>query len=671
VMHRGIVAAVKVCRPAQEAEVRIDRGRHARGFITSCLTIAFFLLPIACFAAGGTCPSGATYTNPVNPTGSLVTLSSLGVTSCYFVSAAGSDSSYDGTSETVSGSHGPFLHAPYMPNCASNCATLQAAMNGTAAAGLGFIFRGGDTWHFGASTSPATGGTWNINVSPYPAGTSSNPIYLGVDRGWYSGGSWARPILTGDNSVCNSGTTGTMPDGATCTSNPSSTCTAGSGSACTGLYYVSSCAYQTGSSNVMFNMTSAAYYIVDNLEMTGLCESELGQVFGDDIYISYGSADGPLTFSNLYIHGASHVRFAGPNSSSSCTASNVCVNIRAFVGAVLAADSGGTGENILLNVVDFSDSDPQGAQLIYGGFYNVAYNVFRYFANAIPGTLHLWHDNLEEYFYEDGHSNLIESEDRATTNAIYNNVFRHIEVGVTSGGGVGLWLGPQSGVTDYIFNNLMYDVGNFEYLNLGGQGLTSNTGNYVWFNNTFQTNINQPIFRCNSSTLGTSYDVNDHYIDDGAPYLTSGGQSSSNTCTGSTSTTSLWQSNTSGGSAPNYSDANTSPHYDQYTSSETYAYSPVASTNSTAGAGTNETSGYCAAMLASGDSLIQAAGTACKSDFPSGVSYNATNHTVSYAGQTVVARQPSGAWDVGAYQFSSSVTGQTLQPSTNLSATVH
>ena len=150
--------------------------------------------------------------------------------------------------------------------------------------------------------------------------------------------------------------------------------------------------------------------------------------------------------------------------------------------------------------MDFVDSDPGGENLTQSGFYNVAYNVFRYTTQALPGTLHLFHDNLYEYFFENGHSNLIESADVAGTNAIYNNVFRHVENLVTSGGGVFLWLGPVSTTTtDYIFNNIGYDVGGIEYLNIGGTGLTQDNGNYVFFNNTWQTNVAQPILRCEVS----------------------------------------------------------------------------------------------------------------------------------------------------------------------------
>ena len=51
-------------------------------FITCCLSAG------SAFAAGGTCPSGANYLQP-NTANTLVTLSSLGITSCYYIAANG------------------------------------------------------------------------------------------------------------------------------------------------------------------------------------------------------------------------------------------------------------------------------------------------------------------------------------------------------------------------------------------------------------------------------------------------------------------------------------------------------------------------------------------------------------------------------------------------------
>ena len=604
------------------------------------------------FAAGGTCPSGANYVNPINPTGPLVTLSSLGITSCYYVSAAGSDSLYDGTSEAVSGSHGPFLHSPGMANCSSNCASV------TLSAGIGVIFRGGDTWHFGNSGATPYAGVVSscADNGNNAAGlclddvnaTSANPIYYGVDPGWYTGGSWARPVLTADNPLCGPGNT---PSG--CTYNPSNSCLPGAGSACTGEYYVASCAYQIGNSNNLVDYGFSEYLRLDNFELTGLCQNHLGQPSGFDDFVNYAADNDPVYFTNLYIHGWSHTQFGAPNGQTPCHGTPLsCVNIEAFHGNVTAAESGGVGESLFFNVVDGADSDPVGGWVGFAASYNTAYNVFRYNSGSAPGTIAYYHDNLWEYMCGNGHANLIESAERVTTAVFYNNVFRHAELSSCGDGGVILWPGPvASGTTDYIFNNLGYDIGPAEYLNMGGTGLTTNAGKYIWFNNTWQTGTSQTIFNCDVLS-NTALDTNNHYIDDQNYIQTTG------TCsTYVTVLSSLCQSNTSGGTSvdcPTYSDADTSPHYDQYTSSTVYGYSPAASTNSTVGAGTNETSGYCTTLLASSDALIQAAGTACLNPISYACGYVISTHSVNCIAPpkaAPVAAARGTAWNIGAYQL--------------------
>ena len=160
-----------------------------RFILTSVLALlATFLCAGSAFAAGGSCPSGANYLSLTSPqTGGgagSVALASLGITSCFYISAAGADTN-SGTSEATA-----WLHAPGMPACASICAST------TPTAGKGFIFRGGDTWHK-ASGSPGIGGSWTWGQS----GTGGNPIYIGVDPTWFSGSSFARPILSEDNII--------------------------------------------------------------------------------------------------------------------------------------------------------------------------------------------------------------------------------------------------------------------------------------------------------------------------------------------------------------------------------------------------------------------------------------------------------------------------------------
>ena len=152
-----------------------DRG-HIQSAIIFILKLGMFsLISISAFAAGGACPAGVPVTG----------------NNCYFIASNGADTN-NGTSEAT-----PWLHAPGMPNCANNCAAV------TPSAGNGFIFRGGDTWHFGASTSPATGGTWDVsnwwgNISSCVyEGTQTGCIYYGVDKTWYTGAAWAAPSSTG------------------------------------------------------------------------------------------------------------------------------------------------------------------------------------------------------------------------------------------------------------------------------------------------------------------------------------------------------------------------------------------------------------------------------------------------------------------------------------------
>jgi hypothetical protein len=593
--------------------------------------LAFLLLVFAlpAFAAGGACPIGANYVNPSNPTGPMVTLASLGVTNCYYVAASGSDTSYDGTTETVSGSHGPWLHAPQMPNCSGNCATVQNQSGGIPA-GTGIILRGGDTWHFGnSSATPYAGGTWEWNNGQTPNGTSSKPLYVGVDQTWYSGGAWSRPILTADNPLCNAGTA----NGTTCISNPSNSCAPSAGSACTGLFYVNSCPYQVGSSNNLVDVTFRQYYIIDNLEMTGLCQSDSGQPGAHDVYMRYGSAQAPLTFTNLYIHGWSHTQWVAPNGQPACS-SGVCVNVLAFNGSVI---NGSVGETVEEDVVDGADSDPIGAGACFGGFYNVAYNAFRYTSQCIPNGLHLFHDNLYEYFYENGHSNLLEDlNESAGADAIYNNLFRHIESGCTSGCGAGLWPSPPSGTTNYMFNNLIYDQGNIEALNIGQN--SGNQGTVDFFNNTVEWGNSGAWSNCGlpPGYTWTLNSINNHFIDDSSPYNTSSHCLSPN-FTESHDLVMSHSTATTGG----------------YTSSQTFVYSPTLSNSPTVGAGTNEQS-FCTAMLGSSDPQIQAAGAACQSDTGYACSYNSTSHAVSCPGRTANLRPSSAVWDAGTYEYGTS-----------------
>jgi len=585
-------------------------GRHGAALIlTFCAVLS--ISGIA-FGQGGACPSGTNYINPM--TGTLTTLSALGITNCYFIAASGSDSNA-GTSEAT-----PWLHMPFTNSCSNNCSTVQnlVSHNSTALAGTGFIFRGGDTWHFGnSSASPYTGSTLQMNYFNGPSGTAGHPIYYGVDPTWYSGGSWARPIFTGDN--------------------PTSTSTT-----------LTSCPYQTPpganapATNDLISIAGDSYVTFDNFELTGLCESDLNDT-KDDAYVNYGSATGPV-FTNLYIHGWTHVAF-----SNGCSATQVCFNIKAMAGS-----GGPPGDTIAYCVIDGSDSDPSAAGIFFIGFWNAYGNVFRYMGQGIYRDLHVYHDNLLEDWDSAGdgaaHSNVFESDGEYPTgpDVVYNNIFRHICTPFQNCGTQAFWPSPPVGLTEYWFNNIAYDFqSGIEYWAVGQN--TIDQGPLVLFNNIWE-NSGTGVFSCPSSYAHPLTLVNNFYINEGSPYAM---------CTSQiTETTELTLTHATATS-------------DGYTASETYAYSPTSGSSPTVGAGTNEGSqnaAYCSALLASSDPLVQAAGTACQSGTGYACTYNSGNHTVSCPAMTAVARPSTGKVDIGAYQFGDPAPPQ---PPTNVQATAH
>ena len=570
------------------------------------LYASILLLPSCVWAAGGTCPSGATYpTTSTAATGALSTLSASGVTSCYFVAANGSDSN-DGLSEATG--H-PWAHIPGMPNCAGNCASL------TVTAGLGFIFRGGDTWHFGASTSPATGGTLDWQGLSL-TGTSSHPLYIGVDESWYSGGSWARPIFTGDNPAC-----GPPNVGGNCNLNSSSSINE---------YYVSSCAHQIGTGNLMVNFNNVNYATIDGIEMTGLCEQDLNASATDDFF-NYSATQGDI-FNNLYIHGWTHLVFGNHTSPTTCTGGSVCFNIFAFYGGQSGA--GNPSETLTYVTMDGSDSDPRAGGMCYCDWWQVSYSVFNDTTQAIVRDIHLFHDNVQSYIYDNGHANQLEAVGEYNgANAIYNNVWKNLNPDGVSF--VGVWLEPNVGNTDYFFNNVEYAVGALEVHNLGQNG--DSFGTYQYFNNTIETDYSQTVFNC-QYLAGAFTDTNNHLIDAQSPY--------SSPCNDKTTLTDV-------------SMTNATATTDGYTGSQTYGYSPTSSGSPTVIAGTNKQA-YCTAMSGAG---LTAAATACQSDTSYACSYSGSGTALTCPARTPVLRPAVSAWDVGAYQFqsqSSSILGVVL-----------
>lgn len=337
----------------------------------------------------------------------MVTFVGLGnasaATTHYISKSTGSDSS-NGTDKTS-----PWAHLPGMPSCTANCASY------TPSAGDQFILKGGDTWvasDLGINTCPGNP-CWN--------GTSGSPISITVDKTWFAGGSWARPIFNLQNST--------------------STLTGGS---VIWLY--------------------ADNWTFDNIEITGYQQN------GTGVIITLIGAN--VEVKNVYIHNFS--RTAGSSGSNSyCFSTN------------FATGSDGIGSSIHDSICDGGDSpnrDFMGG-ILHG--YKVYNNVIRFVYNGMNGLFTDIHGNLVDTNYistSGDHCNMIFPQDTypgSNTVLIYNNVIRNKTCGTTL---FTLANSSNTSAVAYQYNNVLYN--NASGNDGVGSGGHDTTGVYYNYNNT-------------------------------------------------------------------------------------------------------------------------------------------------------------------------------------------
>ena len=165
----------------------------------------------------------------------------LACATTYYVDITGGADTNAGTSKVTA-----WANAPGMQSCASTCSTT------TINAGDSIIFKGGETWPNGSFM-------WTLK-----GGSSGNPVYYGVDKTWYTGASWTRPILN--------------PGGTVISNNH----------------------------DTMFLVPN--YVTMDNFEITGFYWTSAacsGAPYGYCGIFNAGQNSGQ-TFENLYVHGWSH-----------------------------------------------------------------------------------------------------------------------------------------------------------------------------------------------------------------------------------------------------------------------------------------------------------------------------------------------------------------------------
>ena len=563
-----------------------------------------------------------------------------GTTAFYFIDYVGGSDTANGTSEST-----PWQH---FPTC--NNATSTAAAH-TPGAGEGWILKGGVTVDFHC---------WPM-VIPW-GGTSGHSDYIGYDPGWFTGGAWARPIISGGGSSgYNSTVFSLMVDNAT--------------------------------NAVVGSAHKASYVVWDNLEFTGLFFNTTagGNCLGmwqDCGYIgSYGqdgNTDVGWEFRYSYVHNITHTGTYDPGGLEG--------------GAViwLPPDAATSAHDNYFDNSDGGDDCCQAvfAAVVYRNYFNGFDNDIYNRVNSLTGeTIFLFHDNTifenVKTFGTNGiHPNCVHLFGNQTyTEIIYNNWINCAEKGTSN---------PSTGesetleveedfATTYIFNNILSNEYQPNGINIGDFSGTGHGGTLHIFQNTYECGMDpnnppwggianeDPGFPClvfkndnsgNPST-GTATENNDFGISDnffGAKAITfptpnswtfTSSPNTSTTCQGVTTTnfggtlicTPLGNGNGTGNLNIN----------------ETYPFAPLDSTAAaTLGtASSTAVKAFCTTI----SGINAAAGTACLSDTTAGVAANVTNHTVSLA-RTPIVRPTGGAnWRIGAYEQGSS-QAFTCSPST-------
>ena len=375
----------------------------------------------------------------------ILSASSVFAAHTYYVSkSVGSDSN---TATQAQSKSTPWAHLPGMSSCASSCASYSPV------AGDQFVLRGGDTW-----TNADLGVNWQWS------GTSSSPIYIGVDKTWFVGASWVRPIFNCQNTSCGN----------------------------------------TQYGNVIW--IAGNYVIFDNIEMTGYQQSGSENMVG-----VYSNND---TVENFYIHGWS--RTAGASGMNSFALTNN------------TSGGGGNNTLFTGNVIDGSDSpnkDFMGG-ILHG--VTVANNIIRYVYNGMNGGFHDVHGNLVEYNYistSGDHCNMvfIQGPSQGTTTYAYNNVVRHSGCA----GGSTLWLlgnANCSSCVTYAYNNVIYDTsGDFDPVGIViGNHPGNPTGTFYIYNNTIEAGGNDAMGNGESPAQATVNYSNNHFINVSSPCLALG-----------------------------------------------------------------------------------------------------------------------------------------------------
>ncbi len=551
----------------------------------------------------------------------------------YYIDYASGSDSYNGTSKAT-----PWKHAPGMQGFSASY---------THQAGDVFIFKGGVTW-----------GETNWKMTVNGGGTNGDPDYYGVDKTWYTGSSWARPIFDAESaSISGNGIMIQVEAGYVTFDNiefrnlvsASSAATKYIGIDSQSNILVENCYFHAwdqvyfnistisrNSSGVVTVTTAGANDFTTgmNLVVSGVTDNSFNTSCGNHC----GSPTGSIT-----VMSGTQFIYTSANMTAASSSGGIVSDTDQGMGVVTCGGTCTSNEvtNCLIENTSFSTVHNSGE--VFQGINHIDHNTIHDVASVASGV-NVFDDNLiydvsyptadfDASYHTDGAYQVY-------SGAIYNNVFYNYGANETA-----LYPNPEGDNstctpnTVSIYNNVyfplaapdtvnMVDINDSYYTGAGG----CDTINI--YNNTLVANGLVDAVRVigRGSGIANLNVENNHFINStGAVELCFNMSGCGNAAT-VTNTNNIWQS-TATATAQGY------------TTSEVYAYSPV-SGGATIGAGANLTE-VCSGNLAA-----------------------LCNDTTFGNSRTTVSRPASSAWDAGAYQYQTAplanvYIAQTAQGSNN------
>lgn len=306
-----------------------------------------------------------------------------------------------------------------------------------------FIFKGGVTWD-------KTCLTWVVTTASSASGT---PDYYGVDMTWFTGGSWTRPIISAGGADVADGT--------------------------------------WGDSFMRINIGSSSYMTVDNLNFTGLFWNQSST--GNIGYIDAGGSDNILV-ENVYTHGWSHGTFAAGTRD----------NAYSFTGNSGPGNPGNSLQNV---ICDGTDTTEDSMGCVYYFAPKIQNSTAHDMTNGvITGSISLTISgntiyNINNSFDSTQHENGLETFDHdGATDLIYQNYIHDVVAGVTVKIDPCIGTGVTVGITDYVYDNVIYGSASSAPIPL--QVDTCDAGTVpvaatqaLLYNNTIVTNATQSCIR--------------------------------------------------------------------------------------------------------------------------------------------------------------------------------